>query len=114
MKKVVLRFRAVDQDIFEAIKNGTKKVETRAATEKFSSLVVGDMLVLTCGGGRFEKRISKATHFNSLGELFDTYEVGEVLPAADSLEEARKIYHSFPGYEAKIKKYGIMALELEQ
>ena len=35
---VQLQFRAENRDIFEAIRAGVKKVETRAATEKFRDI----------------------------------------------------------------------------
>ena len=35
MKKHTLRFRAVNRDIFDAIRNGKKKIETRAGSPKF-------------------------------------------------------------------------------
>lgn len=114
MKKVVLRFRQVDRDKFNAVKVGTKKIETRAATDKFNSLVAGDVLVLICGSDREEKKIKKASHFASLEELFATYTIKDVLPTANSIEEAKAIYYSFPNYEEKIKQHGIIALELEQ
>ncbi|KKT44148.1 MAG: hypothetical protein UW34_C0017G0004 [Parcubacteria group bacterium GW2011_GWA2_44_15] len=42
--KYILRFRAGNKDIWLAIKNGKKKVETRAGTPKYQKVVVGDEL----------------------------------------------------------------------
>jgi len=43
-KIIQLRFRQVNKDIFEAIKSGEKKIETRAATEKFRGVSAGDIV----------------------------------------------------------------------
>ncbi|OGF87223.1 hypothetical protein A3B19_03230 [Candidatus Giovannonibacteria bacterium RIFCSPLOWO2_01_FULL_46_32] len=53
-KKIILRFRAINQDIFLAIKNGRKKIETRAASKRFRSIKSGDKLILICGKEKIE------------------------------------------------------------
>lgn len=58
-KIIQLKFRAVNRDIFEAIRTGAKKVETRAATEKFRDIRKGDAVALVCGGNRMEKRVDE-------------------------------------------------------
>lgn len=108
-----LRFRAVNQDIFNAIKTGKKKVETRAATEKYRKITAGDKIILICGRNRFEKRVRKAQTFRTVAALLEKYSVKSVNPAVKSAEELRKLYHSFPDYSEKIKKFGLIALELE-
>ncbi len=45
---IVFRFRTINKDIFEAIKSGKKKVETRAATEKYRNIKAGDTVKLVC------------------------------------------------------------------
>lgn len=44
-KKYTLRFRAVNEDTFNAIKNGKKKIETRAGSPKYFYIQAGDILV---------------------------------------------------------------------
>lgn len=41
-----LRFREVNRDIFEAIQDGSKKVETRAATVRYQKIKKGDYVML--------------------------------------------------------------------
>lgn len=113
MKEVVLRFRASDRAIFEAILNGQKTIETRAATKKYNQITAGDTLVLVCGEDRASKNITRVEHFESLKDLFRTFNFKTILPQAKSTEEASKIILSFPGYKEKIKAHGIMALVLE-
>lgn len=109
----ILRFRAVNQDIFDAIKTGKKKVETRAATEKYRRIVAGDKIILICGENKLEKRIRKAQIFKTIAVLLKKYSVKSINPAVESAEELRKLYYSFPGYREKLKKFGLIALELK-
>lgn len=56
---IVFKFRQENRDIFEAIKSGTKKIETRAATAKYKDINVGDIVKFSCGSDSFEKRAAK-------------------------------------------------------
>jgi ASC-1-like (ASCH) protein len=112
IKPKQLRFRAVDRDIFEAVKNGTKKVETRAASPKFFGIKAGEIIILKCGQEKIEKKVKKAEIFKGPKELLLKYELSLLGPGLCSKEDLEKMYHSFPGYDQKIKKYGLIALEL--
>jgi ASC-1-like (ASCH) protein len=37
----------------------------------------------------------------------------EIMPSVKSIEEMKKAYSSYSGYDQKIKKFGIFAFELE-
>ncbi len=108
-----LRFRAKNRDIFEAVKDGTKKVETRAATRKFKDIKKGDYLFLVCGKERIKKKVKRVKIFKTIKDVLREYGVDEILPSAKSLADLEKICYSFPDYRRKIKKYGLMAFELE-
>jgi|SRR3989338_7112100 len=111
-KKYTLRFRAVNKDIFDAIKSGKKTVETRAATVKYRNIKAGDSLVLICGTQRFEKKIKKATIFKSIPAMLKKYKVKQIMPSLSTQQELEAAYYSYPGYKEKIKKFGLIALEL--
>jgi ASC-1-like (ASCH) protein len=51
-----LRFRAVNRDTFNAIKSGKKKVETRAAIEKYRTILAGDIIQFICVKDSFTKK----------------------------------------------------------
>lgn len=112
MARLVLRFREVDRDKFLAIKDGRKSIETRAATVKYAGLKAGDSVVAMCGKDTVEKQIKEARLFNSLEEMFAVYEMNRILPGVTTLQDAQKIYYSFPSYKEKINEYGIIALVL--
>ena len=37
----------------------------------------------------------------------------KIMPLVTSIEEMKKRYYSYPGYEEKIKEHGILAFELK-
>lgn len=112
-KKAVLKFRAVNRDIFEAIVGGKKKIETRAATAKYRDLKAKDIVVLACGKKRIEKKVRKIEHFSSIAAILKKYKPEIINPKTHTLKEARDMWYSFPGYKEKIKKFGLIAITLE-
>lgn len=111
-KKYVLRFRAVNKDIFDAIKEGKKKIETRAATIKYRNIKAGDVVILSCGTQKFEKRVRSVRIFKTVRAMLRSYKPKEINPKVSTESELIDIYYSFPGYRNKIKKFGIIALEV--
>ena len=112
-KKAVLKFRAVNRDIFEAIVGGKKKIETRAATAKYRDLKAKDIVVLACGKKIIEKKVRKTEHFSSIAAILKKYKPEIINPKTHTLKEARDMWYSFPGYKEKIKKFGLIAITLE-
>lgn len=111
--KHTLRFRAVNKDIFLDIKSGKKTVETRAATEKYRNIKNGDILVLSCGNEKFEKIVKQARMYKTIGSLVKAYPIKKIMPNISSEKELQNAYYSYPNYKEKIKKFGLVALELK-
>lgn len=114
MKKWVLRFRAKDKNSFLKIKKGLKTVETRAATKRYRNIVPGDLLIIVCGKNRLEKTVRKVQIFKSVHSMIRVISYKNIMPSVASFREMEKIYYSYPGYKEKLKKFGIIALELKQ
>lgn len=112
-KLVILKFRAVNKDIFDAIVLGKKKIETRAGTEKYRNIKMGDVIVLVCGKKRMEKIVKKAERFSSIGAILKKYKPETINPNTHTSKEARDMWYSFPEYKEKIKKFGLVALTLQ-
>lgn len=110
--KYTLRFRAVNRGIFMDIKSGKKSVETRAASKKYGDIKAGDMLVLVCGKERFEKKVKKARVFKTISALLKVHPLRKIMPKLKSEKEWQEELYSYPGYKEKIKKFGLIALEL--
>lgn len=105
--------RKVDKYVFDAVKSGEKTVETRAATDSFRRIEVGDILVFSCDGEKFEKEIKNIKIFRSVDEMVGKIDFKKVMPFISSVDEMKKVYDSFPGYRDKIKKLGLIAFELK-
>ena len=68
-KPKILKFRLVNKDIFEAIVRGKKKIETRAATEKYRKIKVGDTVILKCGKKNLTKKVLRVEHSSQITNL---------------------------------------------
>lgn len=112
MKSYTLKFKVTNKADFDRLREGTKTVETRAASPKYQSVAPGDVLVFVCGKQRFSKTIKKKHHFKSINAMFKKINFKKIWPMAKSAKEPEKIYYSYPNYEEKIKKFGIYAFEL--
>lgn len=113
MKTYVLKFAEINKDIFEAIKIGRKKVETRAGTIKYKDIKAGDVLIMSCWGEKFEKEVKNVFHFVSTHDLLKKYTPEQISPKRHSEKELTEVYYSFPNYKEKIAEFGILAFELK-
>lgn len=109
-----LVFNKQNKDIFIAIRDGIKKVETRAATSKYQNIKNGDSLTFSCDGEIFYRKISKVTYFKSIKLMLEVYKPEEINPNIFTNKEIMTMYASFPGYEEKIKEFGLVALLLDE
>jgi ASC-1-like (ASCH) protein len=110
---MLLVFNKNNKDIFDAIRDGSKKIETRAATVKYKNLEEGEAISFSCAGESFEKKIAKVTYFASIAALLRIYKPEDIHPDLRTKEEIVKMYHSFPGYKEKIEKSGLVAIEFK-
>ncbi len=107
-----LEFFEKDKISFDCIRNGTKPIETRAWSEKYSRVAVGDTLEFVCAGERFVKQVAKIYHWPSV-EAMASEKLKEVVPWLETAEQAKELIYSFPGYKEKIEARGLLGFELE-
>ncbi len=112
MKSHTIHFREQDKNNFDALQSGEKIIESRAATGKFVSIEVGDELVFECAGETFSKTVKKRYHWGTVEQMVADVPLKRVIPWVDTLQEAKAVYASFPGYEEKIKEFGILGFEV--
>lgn len=108
----VLRCRSSNRDIFEAIRKGKKKIETRAATKRYRLIETGDTIVFVCGKSRFQKKVKSVEIFRSAGAIFKKHKPVQINPNTKTEKEARAMWNSFPGYTDKIRRYGLVVFRL--
>ena len=111
MKTYILRFRQIDRVNFEEVRSGEKSIETRAATVKYRPIVVGDEIKFVCGDDSFVKMISNVYHWPSVDAMVKEIPFKKVMPSGESVAELKKAYASYPGYEEKIKEFGLLGFE---
>ena len=112
-KKITLRFAKQNKQTWLFIKEGKKTIETRAATSKYKDVQPGDTVVLSCEGSKFEKVISNVAYVKSIEVLAKQFDLNKINPGITDIKETKRIYFSYPGYEEKIKEFGLVALELQ-
>jgi ASC-1-like (ASCH) protein len=113
MKTYTLQIRSTDRGIFDVLKNGKKKIETRAATARNIKMQAGDEIVFVCGKESLKKTIKKAAKYKTIKAMLKDYKVKDIAPELKNENELRDMYFAWPSYRDKIKEFGIVALELK-
>lgn len=113
MKIWTLRFRQIDKKNFDEVKNGSKQIETRAASTKYQPIVEGDVLQFVCEKETLSKKILRKQHFASIDAMIKKIPFKKIMPSVKSVEEMKKAYSSYSDYDQKIKQFGIFVFELE-
>ena len=112
-KTYTLPIRAVDRDTFLLIKNGKKKVETRAGGKKYKDIRAGDTVVFSCGKSRFTRTVRTVHVFRTVAAMLRKYKVKDINPTVTTNKELIAMYRRFPGYRLRIKKYGLIVFTLQ-
>jgi len=107
-----LKFEEKDRARFNEVKDGTKKIETRAMNQKYDSIEQGDEIMFTCGEDSFTKKISKKYHWQTVEAMVAEVPLNKIMPGLLTVEDAKNRYSTYPGYIEKIEKGGILGFEL--
>lgn len=105
----------LDEDIFEIVKNGTKKIELRVNDEKRRKLKEGDTIVFLKRPEEKEKieaYIEKLEYYNTFKEATDNYEIEDIYTKDYTKEGFLKLLSRFYTDE-EIKKYGVVAIKFK-
>jgi ASC-1-like (ASCH) protein len=113
MKRLILRFRTKDKANFNLIRRYVKTIETRAATEKYKNIRAGDVLRIVCGKEALVRRVKRARYFKNIASMLRVIPYRKIFPLLESVSGVEKIYFGYHGYRGKIRKFGLVALELE-
>ena len=95
----------------DAIGNGTKRVEGRINDGKAATFKPGDSI---CFSGAITCRITKIEPYTSFKAMLDACGFKNCIPNATTIEEAIAVYNSIPGYTDRVKKYGCLAIYIEE
>ena len=115
------------EDIFNALKENKKTIETRAGKQKGSDKYWGDFKrgdvvkfsladektdSIVKSVAPVEKIINKVTHFKTIEEMLEVLDLSKIAPNS-SVEEYKKMMESFPEFKERLEKYGVWAMELK-
>ena len=115
MRTWVLRIRAADGPIFAALAEGRKTIETRAGgpgARSYTAVQPGDTLLFLCGPARLRCRVDRVAVYPSVAALLQHEDAGRIAPWLAAPADLEALYHAFPGYPARIARYGLVALEV--
>jgi len=114
---ITLNFR--EQNIFEMIKSGVKAVETRALNPDepkryFGNIGVGDKIELRSvkTGEILTKEVVRVSIYKSIDDFLNREDLSKIFGEPVSKKEAAEKLLSFPGYEERLEKFGLVALEI--
>src|SRR3989344_4295778 len=106
---------------FEAIKNGTKKIEGRVPTEHnknvpFNKIEKGDTIAFTNNFNKekMKVRVLGVKHYSIFKEMLESEGTERVLSSKVTIEKGIKNYESFTGYKERVKKHGVYAMAIEK
>lgn len=94
------------------IRSGKKTVEGRIAKPKYGSFRPGDTLEFRAEDEILVTNIVELKQFSSFELMLNHFGVQACLPDLDSMEEAVKVYRSFPNYAEQESIYGVMGIKV--
>lgn len=113
MKIHTIKFDEADRARFDEVKEGRKKIETRAPNEKYDSIKEGDEIMFKCGDAQpFTKKVTKIYRWPTVETMFSEVSLEEVMPGLLTIEEAKNRYATYRGYTERIEKGGILGFRL--
>lgn len=99
----------VQEPYLSFIKEGKKTVEGRLNKGKFANMKVGDIVVVN---DDFDIQIVTKRIYDSFSDMIKNENIKNVIPNADSLQEAVDVYYKF--YTKKQEKmYGVLAIKMK-
>jgi len=115
------------RDIFKAIANGTKTIETRAGRQKtegekyWGDFYQGDEIEFNLADEKtdqiinpvtsLKKYVKQVSHFKDIDEMLKTYKPEQDYPGKTK-EQIKEWWQKHPVLAERIKQYGIWAIEL--
>ena len=98
--------------LFKYIVNGSKKAEGRVASDYVRKFKVGEELLLQASGEFVVVEMTYLNFYKTFEEMLDTEGFKNMIPMAESFEEALNVYRSFPGSE-RVKSMGCRAIGIK-
>ena len=99
----------IQEPYFTQVKRGVKKVEGRLNKSKFLEMKIGDEILLN---EEIKLKIVNKTIYKSFRDMIIFEGVKNVIPLAESIEEAENVYYKFYTKEDEYN-FGVVAIEIK-
>ncbi len=110
-----LGIRNYPHPFFDQIKTGQKTVEVRVLSGYIRNIHIGDTIRFTCKGTFADCKVTAIRTYTKYEKLLRSEALEKVIPGIKSVEEALRIYKTFPTFclvEEKAQ-YQVAAFEIE-
>lgn len=110
------RFLDLNDRAFNAIKNGTKRIEIRANTDDndFDKYEIGDIIIFKNSENKtINCRIKEINKYDSIEKLLIQEGTRYTLSSTNDYYEGIKSINSLKGYEVAIKENGVYAIHID-
>lgn len=100
----------------QLIRSGAKTVEGRVAAPLYTKIKAGDLVRFfyrTNASDDVVCLVKCVSRYPSFGEMLAAEGVANCIPGTTDLAEALQVYHTFPKYQEKELKYGVLAFRLQ-
>ena len=121
MKGGALHTMNLSEPWFSLVRNGEKSIEGRIYDDKRRIIQIGDTITFTNNGNSFSKAVVDLAIWDNTNKktgkvgwkdviTLDNYK--QLIPNADLIKDAIKVYEEIPGYKEKAKELGIIFIYL--
>lgn len=100
----------------EMIKKGQKRCEGRINRGRFCEIKAGDWIKFIANENPslfIYCKVLKKSLYPDFRSMLEAEGVEPCLPDVKAIEQAEALYLSFPGYQDGIKRYGVVAFNIE-
>ena len=98
--------------LFKHIVDGSKKAEGRVLSDYIRSFKIGEELLLKASKEFVVCEISYLHFYKSFEDMLNAEGFENMIPFAESFDEALRVYNSFPG-AGRVKKNGCCAIGIK-
>lgn len=94
------------------IKDGLKTVEGRINTGIFKIVRPGDIIQFFSRTGMITVGVNAIYEYKTFAEMLRAEKLSQILPDIRDVNQAIRLYRSFPGYQRKELRCGVVAVHL--
>lgn len=94
------------------IKGGQKRVEGRINTGVFKNISPGQQIRFYCRESEVNCEVVHVRRYSSFSDMLHGEGVRNILPNTSSVDAGVRLFHSFPGYAERSRRYGTIAIEI--